>query len=95
MISCSSLPSRGSNASSRRRRLQRLDRIKFDQLREYYRSGSAGETEVGSDYLRDIIRFESLFLVEGDPVPDWQTARLSSCLELISDDDLGLRPPAA
>ena len=75
--------------------LRRVDRIKFDQLRAYYRNDPTQDTEVDSDYFRDILRLESLFLVDGDPMPDWQPIRLSRYLELVADDDQSSSSPAA
>ena len=66
------------NFRSFNRKLRQADCLQFNQVMAYYEGQKLNApVEVDSDYLRDLLRFESLFLVEGDPLADWDPALLA------------------
>ena len=59
---------------------RRLDAINYEQMLLYLDSRREQDTEVNSEYLRDILRFSGLFIVAGDPVPEWDASELPASI---------------
>ena len=64
------------NFSRYNKKMRKIDSIKFEQTKIYQEYPQESLTEVDSDYMRDLFRLESLFFVEGDPLPVWYPENL-------------------